>query len=272
MMVAGIITPVRAPSMLPSFKRPTLPSVIESSNQSLSTISSPTTPTKTTTNTTSSQLEKPKNLAIQLDAIKLCKRDERYSATFFQQFLLLSQRTFLILSRHRSLTYMRISIHCMVSVFIGIMYFQIGNEAHHIFDNFRYIFFSIMFLMFTAYSSMTMACKFICDVPFGKELINSDFKYISVPLELPIVIREHFNRWYSLKAYYTATTLADFPIQFVCTLIYITTTYFMTKQPPDFFRFWYFFGICLMVSMVAQSLGLLTGSLFSVKVRKVYIF
>lgn len=161
MMVAGIITPVRAPNIAPPFasKRSILPTVIESTSQNLSsqiTLPHPTTKLALT----ASQLEKPKNLALQLEAIKLCQRDERYSATFIQQFLLLSQRTFLILSRHRSLTYMRISIHCIVSLFIGIMYFQIGDEAHHILDNFRYIFFSIMFLMFTAYSSMTMACKY----------------------------------------------------------------------------------------------------------------
>lgn len=240
MMAEGLITPVRAPNihLYDRNQHHPLPPLMESlsSNPGLTT-------QYNESNITNPQLDKPKNLSLQLDAIKLCKHDERYSASFIQQFLLLSQRTFLILSRHRSLTYMRIAIHLVVSSFIGMMYFQIGNEAHHIIDNFRYIFFSIMFLMFTAYSSMTMA----------------------FPLELPIVIREHFNRWYSLKAYYTATTLADFPIQLLCTLIYITITYFMTSQPLELYRFALFFAISLMVTLVAQSLGLLTGSIFSVK-------
>ena len=31
-------------------------------------------------------------------------------------------------------------------------------------------------------------------------------------MELTILIKEHFNRWYSLKAYYTSVTLLDLPI------------------------------------------------------------
>lgn len=86
-------------------------------------------------------------------------------------------------------------------------------------------------------------------------------------MELPIVTREHFNRWYSLQAYYTALTLADAPIQAACILIYTVITYVMTAQPLEFFRFGLFFGIITMTAFVAQSLGLMVGALFNVKVR-----
>lgn len=36
--------------------------------------------------------------------------------------------------------------------------------------------------------------------------------FILVPIEMTILIKEHFNRWYSLKAYYFAMTLVDLPI------------------------------------------------------------
>lgn len=85
-------------------------------------------------------------------------------------------------------------------------------------------------------------------------------------MELPIVTREHFNRWYSLRAYYTALTLADAPIQAACILIYTVITYVMTAQPMEFFRFGLFFGIITMTAFVAQSLGLVVGALFDVKV------
>lgn len=88
-------------------------------------------------------------------------------------------------------------------------------------------------------------------------------------MELPIVTREHFNRWYSLRAYYTALTLADAPIQAACIFIYTVITYVMTAQPLEFFRFGLFFGIITMTAFVAQSLGLVVGALFNVKVMLV---
>lgn len=87
----------------------------------------------------------------------------------------------------------------------------------------------------------------------------------SVPLELPVIRREHFNRWYSVRAYFLSLTMADIPIQVFCTVIYILITYFMTSQPLEIFRFTCFFFVNLLVCFVAQGLGLLCGSIFNVK-------
>ncbi|XP_058168547.1 uncharacterized protein LOC131283007 [Anopheles ziemanni] len=195
--------------------------------------------------TVSPTLAKPKKLAKKLsfNPEKWCGRDEVYTTSFCRQFYLLLLRTFLILSRDRSLMTMRFVIHALIAPLIGLLYFGIGNQAAQIFNNYNYVFFSIMFLMFTAFSSMTMA----------------------FPLELPIITREHFNRWYSLRAYYIAMTVADAPIQLLCTVTYIVITYYMTAQPPEAFRIGLFTLICLMVAWVAQGLGLLVASLFDVK-------
>lgn len=34
-----------------------------------------------------------------------------------------------------------------------------------------------------------------------------------VPLELSVMRKEYFNRWYSLNSYYISITLVDLPIQ-----------------------------------------------------------
>lgn len=37
--------------------------------------------------------------------------------------------------------------------------------------------------------------------------------YVTVPLEMPVLVKENFNRWYSLRSYYLAITLSDIPFQ-----------------------------------------------------------
>ena len=105
--------------------------------------------------------KKSKIFSLSCGTPKYCKRDDRYSTSFLRQFWLLMMRTFLILKRDKSLTSMRFLIHCLIAPLIGVLYFDIGNNANEAFNNFNYIFFSIMFLMYTAFSSMTMACKYI---------------------------------------------------------------------------------------------------------------
>ncbi|XP_055710758.1 ATP-binding cassette sub-family G member 4-like [Phlebotomus papatasi] len=218
MMSNGLITPVRAPSIGHSSKVPQTP-VMELM-----------------------QL-KPKKAGLKISPSKCCKRDDRYPTTFLRQFYIILLRTFLILWRDRSLTAMRVCIHLFVAPIIGLLYFGIGNDGYHTYNNYKYAFFSIMFLMYTAFSSIILV----------------------FPLELPIIKREHFNRWYSLKAYYVAMTLADVPVQVVCVFLYTLITYLMTGQPLEIQRFALFTFTCLIVCFVAQSIGLLIGSLFSVK-------
>lgn len=226
MMATGLMTPVHEFKIQPTVPMPLSP-VLE----------------------TPIEVEKPKKSGICCgNARRCCKRDERYSTSFYRQFFLLLMRTFLIARRDRSLTTLRILMQLTIAPIIGSIYFGIGNDASHTFNNFRYAFFSIMFVMWTAFSSMTLA----------------------FPLELPILAREHFNRWYSLRAYYIATTIADFPIQVFCVFIYITITYFMTAQPLEFKRFGLFLAICLMASFVAQSLGIVTGCIFNVKNASIF--
>lgn len=57
------------------------------------------------------------------------------------------------------LTVARLTIHMTVGVLTGLIYYQVGNDAAHVFDNFGLLYFCIMFLMFTAFSSMILTCK-----------------------------------------------------------------------------------------------------------------
>lgn len=178
-----------------------------------------------------------------LDPGTYCNNSDLYSTSFLRQFYYLYLRTFLLITRNPSLSLMRLLIHFFVAIFIGIIYYQTGNSAKNLMNNFKFIFYSVMFLMFTAFSSLQT----------------------TFPSELPVIKREHFNRWYSFSAYFTSLTLADLPLQVLCTIIYILITYFLTDQPLEFFRFTGFFTINLLCTFVAQGLGLVCSSICNVK-------
>lgn len=78
--------------------------------------------------------------------------------------------------------------------------------------------------------------------------------------------REHFNRWYSEKAYYFALTFTDFPLQLFCVLIFVLITYVMTGQPHEFFRLAFILIITFELTLIAQGIGMIIGAVCGVKV------
>lgn len=85
-----------------------------------------------------------------------------------------------------------------------------------------------------------------------------------------ILLKEHFNRWYSLKAYYLSVTVLDIPITVVGCLLFSIIIYLMTAQPLELFRFGMFFAISVLVTVVGQSIGLMVGAWFDVVVSEIY--
>lgn len=261
MIEDGLMTPVYAPDLAPLIQSPITPTTPD------------TAPTMSTTTTTKGK--KPKIISLQLGDKKCCTgRNGTYATSFCCQWYLLFLRTMLCLRRDRSLALMRFFIHFCIAILVGTLYFNIGNDAAMMYNNFRYIVLSQMFLLFTSFCSMTILCK--CTIVFFYKFLlwvkkydrkfNAPFVF-EVPLEMPIVAREHFNRWYSKKAYYFALTFADLPLQFVCVLVYVLITYVMTAQPLEIFRLSLFFTICVMITLISQGFGMIIGVTCGVKVN-----
>lgn len=93
----------------------------------------------------------------------------------------------------------------------------------------------------------------------------------AVPSELPILMREHFNRWYKLRVYYLANKLADFFIQFTATFIYTIVVYYMSDQLPESRRLGLYMLMCFATSLVGQAAGLIVGSGLKVQVGFCFI-
>ncbi|GAB1865244.1 ATP-binding cassette sub-family G member 4 [Camponotus japonicus] len=176
------------------------------------------------------------------------KQTSHYAVSSWTQLRVLVKRNAVRLIRDKVLTVSRILMHLAIAVLAGTLYFKIGQDAAYVFDNFNLLFFSIMFLMYNAFSA-TM---------------------ITIPSELPILMREHFNRWYKLRAYYLANKLADFFVQFTATFIYTIVVYYMSDQLPESRRLGLYMLMCFASSLVGQTVGLIIGS--GLKVQNSVIF
>lgn len=105
--------------------------------------------------------KKPKIIQLQIDTRECCSDKTLYATSLARQWYLLMQRMILCMIRDRSLAPTRLFIHIAVACMVGILFYNIGNDAAMISNNFNYIFMSIMFTMFTAFSTMLVICKWI---------------------------------------------------------------------------------------------------------------
>uniref|UniRef100_A0A2M4BEI6 Putative transporter abc superfamily breast cancer resistance protein n=1 Tax=Anopheles marajoara TaxID=58244 RepID=A0A2M4BEI6_9DIPT len=176
-------------------------------------------------------------------SITMPKKQAGFPTSGWMQFWILLKRTMITIMRDQTLTQMRLLSHVIVGAIIGMIYYDIGNDASKIMSNAGCIFFTTMFTMFTAMMPTIL----------------------TFPTEMAVFVREHLNYWYSLKSFYFAKTIADLPFQVLFTSVYVIVVYYLTSQPMDPKRVGMFVLICILTSLVAQSLGLLIGAGMSVE-------
>lgn len=127
---------------------------------------------------------------------------------------------------------------------LGSVFLQTGMDGSRVLDNYNLLFSILIHHMMT-----TMMLT-----------------VVTFPMQMSILLKEHFNRWYSLKAFYTALTVIDLPISIFCCFIFSLIVYFITSQPLEVSRFCMFFAISLLVAFIGQGTGLMIGAVFDVVV------
>ena len=88
------------------------------------------------------------------------------------------------------------------------------------------------------------------------------YVFFSVPLEMSAFAKERTNGWYSVHSYFVANLIAGIPLQFLCPMLYIGIMYFLTGQVFDWNRIVIIFSTFILLSLTAQSHGVMVGAIF----------
>ncbi|CAH1985286.1 unnamed protein product [Acanthoscelides obtectus] len=202
----------------------------------------------TANGTNLSYFKEPDKLAkIQLmraaDSGQIEEEDGELAATSkWNQLKVLLRRGYIKAKRDTTLTYLKIGANIIVGAMLGTLYFKAGIDGSKTLGNYNLLFSILMHHMM---STMMLTI-------------------LTFPSELSILIKEHFNRWYSLKMYYLSVTLVDLPLSTLCCFLFTIILYTMTSQPMELLRFSMFFLISLLVVFVANGFGLSIGAYFNV--------
>jgi hypothetical protein len=89
----------------------------------------------------------------------------------------------------------------------------------------------------------------------------------SVPLEFPIIKREHFNGWYTATAYHSSLIISDAPIVFLSVTIFVTILYLTTGQLLEINRYLILLSFFLIFSYASQALAIMNTSLLNAQVN-----
>lgn len=130
-----------------------------------------------------------------------------------------------------------------------------------------------LFVHAYVYACMSLACyinlPFICCskkkiIDFHLHFCSIFPDYISHNEMMRCVCAREFH-FFDFKI--ISFDLYLFHIQFLGTAIFSVIIYTITSQPLEMFRFWMFLAICVAITIVGQSIGLMVGAWFDVTVR-----
>ncbi|CAH2108526.1 unnamed protein product [Euphydryas editha] len=165
-----------------------------------------------------------------------------FPTTFLTQFSILLLRMLKQTRRNSLSLWIQFIHHVSAAVLIGCIFFLIGNDANVPIANFKFCLSVLVFFMYT----------------------HVMIPVLLFPSELRMIRREYFNRWYSLKAYYTALTLSTLPMMSVLGALFVIITYVMSGQLMELNRLFLFMIVGIITGICSEGLGLLVGSMVNV--------
>ncbi|PSN47138.1 hypothetical protein C0J52_17456 [Blattella germanica] len=165
-----------------------------------------------------------------------------FPTSFLQQLGILLGRSFVQQRRNTVALLIQLFHHIFLAILVGSIFQGTGDDMSRPFANIKFCLCMVVFFLYT--HIMTPVLLF----PTGVKLMK----------------REFFNRWYGLKAYYVAITIASLPKMLVFGFLFCLISYMTTSQPAEPVRFLWFYAACITTGFVSEAHGLIVGSVFSV--------
>ncbi|XP_071634440.1 ATP-binding cassette sub-family G member 1-like isoform X2 [Temnothorax longispinosus] len=162
----------------------------------------------------------------------------------WQQQKILFSRSLIYIKRDNTLTKLRFAAHVVNGLLLGTVFYNFGDDAAKVLSNTACLFFFLLFLFFA--NAMPTVQMF--------------------PTEATVFLQEYLNNWYSLRAYYSVKILTDLPLQILCASSFLFTAYYMTGQPMEYIRILQMWSVCLLITIIGQTVGILTGAAFGTEV------
>ncbi|KAI1286235.1 ATP-binding cassette sub-family G member 4 [Halotydeus destructor] len=186
---------------------------------------------------------------------------------FMAHFLLLFQRSLILMLRDPWLLTIRFAVHIMCGLCMWAVFKDTGaadgcpprvpatldnmdvfqdikksyiHDVMRTYANVSAIFFSALFLVFTAMMPTVLTFS----------------------SEINILCKEVFNKWYSLTPFYLAKVFAELPLLVILPVMYVTIVYYGTENPHVSWRFFSFTGLMVLNCVVGHAQGSLISIVF----------
>jgi len=153
------------------------------------------------------------------------------------QFYYLWRRSWSQYIRDPGTTTARLAQNLVVAIIAGLLFLQLGHNQSAIVNRAGAIFTMLMFSVFAT----------------GNSVLHL------FPLERPNFLREYANGMYNVLIYYLAKSTADLPFNIIFPTIFATISYWMIGLRVDAGAYFTFLGFVIMISNIAQSVGLLVS-------------
>ncbi|XP_065335762.1 ATP-binding cassette sub-family G member 4-like isoform X2 [Cloeon dipterum] len=170
--------------------------------------------------------------------LKVTEGSSGPATPFFRQFFTLTWRYLYIMVKQRSVTLTKVIVHLAIALVLGILYFDMGDDASRALNNACLHVSVQIFLVFTGLMPTVL----------------------TFPAEKAIFKREYSNCWYTLESYFIASFISSLPLAIFNSVLFTSIVYWMSSQPADLYVYLVNVIAATLTCLNAQSAGWLVGT------------